>query len=261
MQVRVHAASPRLAIGQFRMAWTIEENLASIGWCMRQAAAAGARICCFPELAVTGFHRRIVEHAVPHRMDEPLRRITALCKELGVAAAVGAPTFDGDLRFNSHLLVDGRGVILDAVPKNGLTPAEATFFAHGRHRPIATLAGLACTAVICREIEDLDDVRRQLPRGSVDLVFWPGHMRPDPDKPPQQPPAHVVNAQALARELGASVVQANWPNELNRPENSAGTGRSAAIAPDGELLFRLPPEAPGLAVFDLGAREFAWHPQ
>ncbi|HEY1230470.1 MAG TPA: nitrilase-related carbon-nitrogen hydrolase, partial [Ramlibacter sp.] len=73
MQARALAASPRLAIGQFRMAWTIEENLASIAWCMRQAAAAGARICSFPELAVTGFHRRIVEHAVPPRMDEALR--------------------------------------------------------------------------------------------------------------------------------------------------------------------------------------------
>lgn len=250
-----------MAIGQFRMAWTIEENLEAITWCMQQASAAGARICSFPELAVTGFHRQIVDNAMPHKMDRPLRRITALCRQLGMAVAVGAPTFDGPLRFNSHLLVDAGGAILDAVPKNGLTPAEATFFAHGRHRPIATLAGLACTAVICREIDDRADVLRQLPRGSVDLVFWPGQMRPDPDKPPQDPPAHVCNAQALARELGAFVVQANWPNALNRPEQSAGAGRSAVIAPDGELLFRLPQEAAGVAVFELGAREFAWHPQ
>lgn len=252
---------PRLAIGQFRMAWTIEENLEAIAWCMRQAAAAGARICSFPELAVTGFHRRIVEHAMPHRMEGPLRIIGGLCEELGMAVAVGAPTFDGALRFNSHLLVDARGVILDAVPKNGLTPAEATFFTHGRHRPVATLAGPACTAVICREIDDLDDVLRQVPPGSVDLVFWPGHMRPDPDLPPQDPPAHVCTAQTLARRLGAFVVQANWPNALNRPEESVNTGRSAVIAPSGKLLFRLPQEAPGVAVFELGARAFAWHPQ
>lgn len=252
---------PRVAIGQFRMAWTIEENMDAIAWCMRQAAAGSARICSFPELAVTGFHRQIVEHAMPRKVDGPLRRIAGLCQELGMAVAVGAPTFDGDLRFNSHLLVDERGVVLDAVPKNGLTPAEATFFAHGRHRPVASLAGLACTAVICREIDDRDDVLRQVAPGSVDLVFWPGQMRPDPDKPPQDPPAHVCNAQALARELGAFVVQANWPNALNRPEQSAGSGRSAVIAPDGELLFRLPQEAPGVAVFALGAREFAWHPQ
>lgn len=121
--------------------------------------------------------------------------------------------------------------------------------------------GLACTAVICREIDDLDDVLRQVPPGSVDLVFWPGHMRPDPDLPPQDPPAHVCTAQTLARRLGAFVVQANWPNALNRPEESVNTGRSAVIAPSGKLLFRLPQEAPGVAVFELGARAFAWHPQ
>lgn len=81
------AAPPRLAIGQFRMAWTIEENLEAIAWCMRQAAAGGARICGFPELAVTGFHRQIVDLAMPDKLAQPLRFITGLCEELGIAVA------------------------------------------------------------------------------------------------------------------------------------------------------------------------------
>ena len=35
-------------------------------------------------------------------------------------------------------------------------------------------------------------------------------------------PAHVVQAQALARSLSAYVVQTNWPNALNRTEESPG---------------------------------------
>ena len=57
------------------------------------------------------------------------------------------------------------------------------------------------------------------------------------------------------------VVQTNWPNALNRPEESVEGGSSSVAAPDGELLFRLPSQASGIAVFTLGERAFEWHPQ
>jgi hypothetical protein len=55
-------------------------------------------------------------------------------------------------------------------------------------------------------------------------------------------------------------VQTIWPNALNRPEESARTGHSACIAPDGELLFRLPMQGYGVGVFTLGDRHYRWHP-
>jgi hypothetical protein len=91
-------------------------------------------------------------------------------------------------------------------------------------------------------------------------MFWPGQMGPDRDKPPVDPPEHVVQAQQLAKAVQAYVVQANWPNALNRPEESRHTGRSAVIAPDGELLFRLPEEAAGVGIFALGDRTYEWYP-
>ncbi|MBL8348513.1 MAG: hypothetical protein JNN03_24010 [Rubrivivax sp.] len=150
------------------------------------------------------------------------------------------------------------------VPKVGLTAPEATFFAPGVGRPVVRLAvgegTLACTAVICREVEDHEAVVGALAGSGVELILWPGQMRPDPAKPPQDPPQHVVQAQALARATGAWVVQTNWPNALNRPEESAHTGHSACIAPSGELLFRLPEQGFGVGVFTLGERTFEWCP-
>ncbi|MBC7601203.1 MAG: carbon-nitrogen hydrolase family protein [Ramlibacter sp.] len=252
---------PRIAIGQLRMHWTIEENMQSIQNAIVLAHSRGASICSFPELAITGFHRRIVEHAFPEKIAPEVERLKETCAQLNVAVAVGAPTFEGATRFNSHLLIDQQGQLVQAVRKNGLTAPEATFFTAGTARPSATLHGVRCTAVICREIEDEEEVMAQLEPGSVNLVFWPGQMRPDPDKPPQDPPAHVVQAQNLARRLRAFVVQANWPNALNRPEESANTGRSAVISDTGELVFRLPEQEPGVAVFTLGERTHEWHPQ
>jgi len=256
------AAGTRLAVAQLRMHWTIEDNLAAITGAMATAQRRGAAICAFAELAVTGFHREIVSLARPSLVKPALRQVRDLAARLGQAVAIGAPTFGTKgARFNSHLLIDEAGKLAATVRKNGLTAPEATFFEAGSGRPSAALHGIACTAVICREIEDHEPVLRQIGRKPPAIIFWPGQMRPDPAKPVTDPPGHVVNAQKLARGSGSYVVQTNWPNALNRPEESEHTGHSACISPTGELLFRLPKEASGVGVFNLGEREFEWHPQ
>lgn len=220
----------------------------------------GASICTFPELAVTGFHREIASQAKPELLAPQVRKLQEECARRAVAVGVGAPTFgDQGALFNSHLFIDELGQLVSVVSKIGLTAPEATFFRPGVDRPVSVLHGIRCSAVICREIEDEAQVLEQLKTGSVDLVFWPGQMRPDPDKPVTDPPAHVVHAQQLARSLDAYVIQANWPNALNRPEESEHTGHSAVIAPSGELLFRLPRQRPGVAVFSLGESAYEWH--
>lgn len=304
---------PRIAIAQVPMHWELADNVRAMRQAMRRARAEGAGLCTFPELALTGFHRRIVEWARPELVGPAIGQVQAEAAALGLAVAFGAPTFGaGGERFNSHLFVHGAevgahvgagagvdagagagadvgagagagiradggadfrasgadrgaGTIAGVVSKVGLTAPEATFFRPGAGRPVVRLAlgaghgELACSAVICREVEDHDAVVAALAGSGVELLLWPGQMRPDPAKPPQDPPAHVVQAQALARATGAWVVQANWPNALNRPEESELTGHSACIAPDGELLFRLPVQGFGLGVFALGERGFAWH--
>lgn len=272
--------SPRIAIAQVPMHWELAANVLAMKHAMQLAHAQGAGLCAFAELALTGFHRRIVEWAKPELVGPAVAEVQAAAASLGLAVAFGAPTFgglgdglsDGRIgghaagaqRFNSHLFVSGTGALAGVVRKVGLTAPEATFFAPGVGRPVVRLAvgegTLACTAVICREVEDHEAVVGALAGSGVELILWPGQMRPDPAKPPQDPPAHVVQAQALARATGAWVVQTNWPNALNRPEESAHAGHSACIAPSGELLFRLPVQGFGVGVFTLGKRSFEWCP-
>jgi len=99
---------------------------------------------------------------------------------------------------------------------------------------------MRCSAVICREVSDLDAVRNQLPPGSVDLVFVPGALRQDPALPRTDPPPYVHDIARLALATQAFVVHTNWPNALNRPEEGVEGGGSTVAAPDGEILFRLP---------------------
>lgn len=251
----------RIAIGQIAMHWTTAENVASIRKAMGLAHSRGAQLCGFSELAVTGFHRHIAREAVPELVSSSVRDLQTCAAKLSLGIAVGAPTFDADgAIYNSHLLIDERGVTAATVPKRGLTDPEATFFSRGNARPVGALHGLRCSAVICREVEDIDLISSELPPGTVDLVFVPGALRQDPDKPRTDPPAYVRNIQRLAAATRAYVVQTNWPNALNRPEESVEGGGSTVADPDGELVFRLPAQASGIAVFSLGERHFEWHP-
>lgn len=248
----------RIAIGQIRMHWSIEGNLAEMLDAMALASREGAQLCLFPELTLPGFHREIVSLAKPDLIGEAIDVLRAECARLALVIAFGAPSFDGSLIRNTCFLLGRNGETLATIHKNGLTGAEASFFAAGVDRPVVSCCGLASSVIVCREIEDADVIWRQLGAEGVELLLWPGQMRPDPARPASDPPAHVLQAQMLARRLGAHLIQANWPNALNRPSESAEAGHSAVIAADGSLLFRVPKAQAGVAVFNLGEREFSW---
>lgn len=249
----------RIAIGQPAMHWSTADNMAAILRMTEQAAAEGVQLCVFPELAVTGFHRKIAALAQPALVDPWLEAMGATCARRGIAVALGAPTFGDDGRiFNSHLYFDAHGRRVGAVDKSGLTPAEATFFAPGAARSVLSLLGRRCTSVICREVEDLPQLAAQLVDRPVQLVLWPGAMRPAVDGSQADPERHFKHAAALARHFATHVVQANWPNALNYPEESAQMGNSVVIDPHGRELIRLPQAQAGMAVFALGEHGFTW---
>lgn len=255
-------AALRIAIAQPTMYWSGDENTEALLKTLGEAAAQGAQLCVFPELALTGFHRQIAAAAQPTLVAGWLDSVHAACARHALAAVVGAPTFGNDGRiYNSMLLIDHAGTCAGVVEKKGLTDPEATFFARGNARPVVTLQGRRCTAVICREIEDLDDICTQLQGSAPELIFWPGLMAPEKGKEHLDPPEHVQHAQQLARRTGAFVVQANWPMTLNYPELSATTGKSVVITPAGEIAFALPQAAAGLAVFSLDQSSYVWTPQ
>ncbi len=249
----------RIAIAQIAMHWTTSENVKAIRWAMELARSKGARICGFSELAVTGFHRQIAREAIPEIVDPAIRELKTHAAHLSLGIALGAPTFgpNGD-KYISHLLADEFGNTT-IVSKSGLTESELTFFAKGFARPVGTLGGLRCSAVICREVEDIAEISSALALGSVDVVFVPGALRQDPEKPRTVPPKYVHDIQRLAVASGAYIVQTNWPNALNRPEESIEGGGSTVASPQGEVLFRLPMQAAGVAVFSLGERHYDWY--
>lgn len=244
------------------MSWEGDENTNSIVAALCLASSRGADVCLFPELSVTGIHRKIAALAKPDLVSTWLETVSNACARYGIAASVGAPTFgdNGPIRI-SQLFLDQHGSVAGTVHKSGLTAPEATFFAPGNSRPTIGLLGRKWSAIICREIDDADVLARHFAVDAPEIVVWPGSMKPDPDKPRTDPPEHVHRAQDFARRCGTYVIMANWPNALNRPEESAECGNSVVISPDGEILLTLPRAEAGLAVFNLGEAVYEWHVQ
>ncbi len=252
----------RVAVCQLRMNWQGDQNTASIIKQLEVAASKGAGICLFPELAVTGIHRMIAAAAKPELVLGWLDQIRLTCAREGIATSVGAPTFthDGRIRISQHFL-DERGETAGIVHKRGLTAPEATFFIPGDQRPTIDLVGQRWSAMICREIDDSDEIAQIFETDPPNVVVWPGALRPDPDKPRSDPPEHVQRAQVFAQNCGSFVIMVNWPNALNRPEESAEGGNSVVIDPEGRILLTLPKAEAGMAIFTLGKTTYEWLPQ
>ena len=249
----------RVAIAQRNMHWSIAENVDSAIDAINLAGANEANVCIFPELSVTGFHRKIRTLCDFGQLESALADIGRACRKAAVAAFVGVPTLRDDRWFNSYVCIAANGERIGCIDKNGLTPAEATLFAPGCQRPVMSLLLSRVSAVLCREIEDTELIATQLADQSVDLIFWPGIMRPDPQGATHQEP-YIDNAHRLAARLNAYVVQANWPNSLNYPAESAEQGQSIVTAPTGQTLLRLPKAESGVGIFPLGSSQYDWYP-
>ncbi|KQV61002.1 hypothetical protein ASC95_06170 [Pelomonas sp. Root1217] len=247
--------TPRWAVSQPRMHWTLQANVAETLATLEAAAAAGAQGCIGTELALTGFHRRVPELLDQQALADAEAQLRATCARLCIAAAIGVPTLgEGGAVFNSHLYIDASGCELGRVHKRGLTDSEATFFARGRERGWTTIGGVLATSVLCRETLDGAALLAELhaaTSGSVPrVIFWPSYISESDAEQAALCQAYRDGAEALARELGAWVLQSNWPESLNEPEQR-GFGVSVVIAPDGRRVQTLPRDEAALVVVDL----------
>lgn len=251
------AGEPRWAIAQPRMHWTLEANLAETLAALDAAAAAGAEGCVCTELALTGFHRRLPALLDVMALAAACERLRDACARLGIAAVVGLPTLaEGGTVFNSHLYIDARGCELGQVRKRGLTPSEATCFTPGGARGWTAIGGLLATSVLCREMLDGATLRPELaaalPLGDkrVRVIFWPSYIAESDAAQTALCEAYHQGAAALARGLNAWVLQSNWSESLNAPEQR-GFGGSVVLAPDGTRIATLARDAAAAGVWSL----------
>lgn len=120
--LRVAAVTPELKVAD------VAFNLSAIEAAAAQAAAAGARLAVFPELAVTGYscgdlfgQRLLLDQA-----EAALPRLAKLSARLHLALVVGLPLRQGGRLFNAAAVLSG-GQLCGLVPKTFL-PSSQEFY-------------------------------------------------------------------------------------------------------------------------------------
>jgi NAD+ synthase (glutamine-hydrolysing) len=133
--VRLAAATPRAHVGD------PAANAAAILKLARQADAARAAICVFPELSLSGYAIDDLLHqeALLRAVEAEIAGLTQASKSLFPVLIVGAPLRHGARLFNTAVVIH-RGRVLGVVPKSYL-PNYREFYEKRHFTPGAGVAG------------------------------------------------------------------------------------------------------------------------
>ncbi|ASP37820.1 hypothetical protein CHH28_03635 [Bacterioplanes sanyensis] len=233
------------------MYWDISTNTAHACQLIQQFHHLD--LIVFPELSVTGFHRGVADKNNLQQVDSAINNIRELCQQHNVSAMIGVPIMRGDKVFNSYLLIDTTGNVTRQWDKVGLTPSEARLFTPGEHRQPVALNNQTVSAIMCREVDDLDWFFAESAGHDINLVVWPSYIG-DRDVPGNEGPNYYDNAATLAQRLKAVVIQCNWPEALNEGPGADMYG-STVIGANGDTWFSLPAKQPYFGVVDLSKQE------
>ena len=151
----------------------VRANLAHLDAIIAEAAAAGARLVCFPELALVGYstHPDIQKSAepIPGPVTERLARIAA---QRNVYISAGMAERDGEKTYIAQIVVGPKGY-LGKYRKCFPTPAErACGFSPGQEYPTWEMDGFRFGVVICADGREEQTILA-MKKAEVDVVHHP----------------------------------------------------------------------------------------
>ncbi|HEX8199818.1 MAG TPA: carbon-nitrogen hydrolase family protein, partial [Isosphaeraceae bacterium] len=216
----------KVAAVQSRSCRDLDENVAQIQGHIRRLAEAGVRVAVFPECALTGYFEDLVTMTTAERLAEAERRVADACREAGIYAVVGTPHRDGDRLYNSAVVIDPSGWIIERHHKIQLAERWPS---PGDHLSAFKVEGVPCSIIICHDERYPELVRLPVLAGARVIVYisHESSVRQESKIGPYR-----AQIQARAVENTVYVVQANAPAN---DDLSGSHGRSRVIAPDGNL--------------------------
>lgn len=221
--------SRRLAAVQYRPPKgdppTAREGLAAL---IDQAGAEGAGLIVAPEMATSGYVWPSAEALRPHaeRPDGPtFRRLAPLARDHGAWIVVGIPELADDGLYNSALVIDHHGELIDVYRKVLLYDADQTWARPGHRRPVYDTPVGRVTPAICMDLND-DGFAHHLLRQRPDVVAFCTNWV---DEGEEVLPYWVYR---LAGWRGWLVAADTWGSDGDTPFY----GRSAILAPGGQAV-------------------------
>jgi predicted amidohydrolase len=204
----------------------LEANVATLVRLLRQCAADGVQIAVFPECALSGYFEDVIAKLTAAQLADAEDQVAWACGELGIAAIVGAPTRDGTKLYNSALVIDAKGKIIERYHKVQLAEPWPT---PGDHLCVFRLHGVPCSVIVCHDERYPELVRLPVLAGAR-VIFYVSHESSLKEESKLGP--YRAQIQARAVENTVYVVHANAPANADA---TGSHGQSRLIAPDGNV--------------------------
>ena len=223
-------ASPktlRVAAVQMRSTRDLDANIKHTRELLQQCAKDGVQVAVFPECSVSGYFDDVVVKMTGEQLAGAEKAIAAACKEFRIAAIVGMPWRAGDNLFNSAIVVDETGKVVERYHKVQLAEKWPAW---GDHLSVFKLHGVMCSIIICHDERYPELVRLPGLAGSR-VVFYISHESGLKAESKLNP--YRAQIQARAVENSVFIVHANAPANV---DTTGSHGQSRLIAPDGNIL-------------------------
>jgi predicted amidohydrolase len=242
----------RIALANIRFPASPDDSIALAAQAIDQAAAAGARIVCFPECYVPGYRAlgRPVPPPDPRFLDRAWSALAAAAARANITVVLGTEReIDGAL-VATALVIDANGSLAGFQDKVQIDPSEEPTYTPGSGRRVWQAGPVTFGVAICHEGWRYPETVRWAARHGAHIVFHPhfheaepGSYRPTFFADPENT-FHEKAALCRAAENTCYFATVNYASE-------GSPTTSAIVRPDGTLQCYQPYGQEGLLIADI----------
>ncbi|HTN39114.1 MAG TPA: carbon-nitrogen hydrolase family protein [Arachidicoccus sp.] len=242
----------KIAIASPTYPESLTDGLIQVERMLKEAAAKGAAIICFPESYIPGYPgvEFQPEKCTAEKLEWALDRVCQMATENSIAVVLPMDWYESGRLLNIAYVISRTGEPLGYQTKNQLDPTEDLFWLPGTERQLFDIDGLKFGITICHEgFRYPESVRWAATRGAQ-LVFHPNCTGSNIQGPHLVEWGHKNNpyyekAQMLrAMENGIFVAGVNYT--FNYPDST-----SAIVDPDGNCICSQPYREAGVSMAEI----------
>jgi len=217
----------KVAAVQMRSSRDLEANIQATIDHLQECAKKGVEVAVFPECSLTGYYNDVIRASAEAQLEKAIQAVAGACREFKIGAIVGCPTRHKDKLYNSAIVIDSRGRVVERYHKIQLAEEWPV---GGDHLCVFYLNGVPCSVIICHDERYPELVRLPVLAGAR-VIFYLSHesgLRFEDKIGPYR-----AQIQARAVENNVFIAQANAPANA---DSTGSHGQSRLIAPDGNIL-------------------------
>jgi 5-aminopentanamidase len=207
----------------------VAKNLELLAQTAATAKQQGADFLILPELFLTGYNLGNDMKQLAQSQDSAaLQQAAAIAHTHQLALLFGYPEQDGDIFYNSAILIDQAGQVVANYRKTHLFGGEQQLFSPGSECVIHSIAGIRVGVLICFDAEFPEAVRNLALQGAELIAIPTANMFPY-----TLIPEMVIPTRALENQIYVAYV-----NRIGTEKDLTYCGLSSVVGPDGKNLVK-----------------------